>query len=345
MGDNRPPVYIEGDNLIIRASAIGHPCLWELIAAGQGEPMAPVPNVLRRAFDEGNLLEPVIIRRLERDYGFRFESHQSEGELWLGKGVAVRYHSDGVARVQTDAWHLSDRMVVEVKALSDALWQIARRHTVGGVMDEYNWQLSVMMEGEGLPGLWVAYNKGLPPDENGNRPDCPDAGKLLIQTVTDTPVSMTEIQLKASLIMEGVYGEPIISSDRECDTPDHWPCRYLSIRPEPEGGSPRREVLIPSDEEKAEFDRLVTEYKTFKGQYDEAKQRYEAARDGITRMAGTAGFIQTDKFYIPVYQGTAGGNIAWSEVPKELLDKLEAYRKPKRKGTKYLMSKTIKRLD
>lgn len=344
MGDNRPPVYMEETdngvvNLIIRASAIGHPCLWELIAAGQGEEMSPVPNVLQRAFDEGNLLEPVIIKRLEREYGVSFHSHQSEGELWVGDNVAVRFHSDGIGEYQNLLY------VVEAKALSDALWQKAAKGTVGDVMDEYNSQLSVMMHGEGLPGLWVAYNKGLPPDENGNREPCEDQGKLLIQKINIPPSSMLEIELKASLIKEGVMGEPIISSDRQCNSPDHWPCRYLAIRPEPEGREHKREVLIPDPEGKAEFDRLVREYLMFKGQYDESKTRYEAARNAITSGAGKSGYVQTDRWYIPIYERVSGGGIAWDEVPQELKNALEAYRKPGTKKTRYLISKTIKRLD
>jgi len=341
MGDNRPPVYIEDDNLIIRASAIGHPCLWELIAAGQGEMMMPVPNVLQRAFDEGNLLEPTIIKRLEKDYGMVFESHQSEGEVWLSDDVAIRYHSDGIGTITND-WMVSTRCVVEAKALSNDLWQRARSDGVGSVIEEYPWQLSVMMEGEQLPGLWVAYNKGLPPNEKGEREPCPDAGKLYLQPVSDTPISMTEIQLKASLIKEGVYGEPIISSDRTCGSPDHWPCRYLNVRPEPEGNT-AREVFIPEDSVKAEVDRLITEYVSYKGQYDESKVGYERARDALLELSGEAGFIQTDKWWVPIYSGRGQGKLDTESMSPEFKKALERYKRPG-KSYKYLMSKTMKRL-
>jgi len=340
MGDNRPVVYREGDNLIIRASGIGHPCLWELIAAGQEEPMGPLPNVLVRAFSEGNLLEPVIIKRLEREYGVVFESHQSEGELWLSGNIAIRYHSDGIGEQEND-WHVTTKYVVEVKALSDALWQIAKRGTVGDVMDEYNWQLSVMMWDTQLPGLWVAYNKGLPPDENGERPPCPDMGKMLIQPITEPPVSMEEIQLKASLIEVGVYGEPILSSDRECDTPNHWPCRYLHVRPEPEGTHNARAVYIPEDTQLPDVDRLVAEFLYHKGQMAENKQRYEEARNRLIELAGEeVGYIQTDRWWVPISTGTSVSVDQRSMSPEFR----KAYEKFKRRKS-YRYIHDVRRLD
>lgn len=336
MGDNRPPVYIEDDDfghhtLIIRASAVGHPCLWELIAAGQGEPMQPVPATLQRAFDEGNELEPVIIQKLKDEYGFVFHSHQEEGHLWLSENVAVRYHSDGIATdTNPSSTTRSFTFVVEAKALSNELWLQAKRTSVGDIIDEYKSQLSVMMHAEELPGLWVAYNKGLPPDKDGNRPPCPDQGKLLLEYVYTPPVSIEEIQLKASLIKEGVYGEEVITSDRQCDSPDHWPCRYLNIRPQPEDRGEAREIFIPSDTEAA--NRLITEYVAFKGQADEAKARYTAARDELIRMAGTkAAYIQTDRWLVPLVNGTSVSTNT-SAMSPELLKVIEKYkvRKPTR---------------
>lgn len=351
MGDNRPPVYIEqmeqGEVLIIRASALGHPCVWELIAAGQGEPMSPVPNVLQRAFDEGNLLEPVIIKKLEREYGVSFNTHQSEGHLWLSEGVAVRYHSDGIGLIYADdnlggldVWY-----VFEIKALSNSLWQTFVKHGMAKVIPEYEWQMSGMMHGENLPGLWVGYNKGNPPDEHGNREPCPDAGKIHIERVQEPPIPLLDIQLKASLIKEGVYGEPIISSEQKCGSPDHWPCRYLAIRPEPEGAPTTKGVFIPSADQSPEVDRLVVEYLSFKGQYDESKAGYERARDQLTALAGEAGYIQTDRWWVPVYGGTGKSYIAWDEMSPELRAAVEKYRRPGKPTTKYLMPKTIKRLD
>jgi hypothetical protein len=335
MGDNRPPVYIETINgvdvLIIRASAIGHPCMWELVAAGQGHEMLPVPAVLQRAFDEGNTLEPKILDACENK-GVSFISKQAEGHLWLSDNVAIRYHPDGVG-IYDGAWY-----VVEGKALSNELWQKAVKGSVGDVIDEYNWQLSSMMIGEQLPGMWAALNKGNPPDrETGKREPHPDEGKMHYEIKTTPPVSLTELQLKASLILEGVYGEDLTTSDRPCDSPDHWPCRFLHLRPQGEG-EVRRGVLTPDDVD--EVDRLVVEFLSFKGQADEAKARYEAARDKLVELAGDKyGYIQTDKFYVPIVNGTSVSTNTRA-MSQELRDVIDKYKT--RKSYRYV--KGIRRL-
>lgn len=342
MGDNRPPIYIEDGILIIRASALGHPCLWELIAAGQGEEMQPIPRVLQRAFDEGNLLEPVIVKRAEQERWVIFDSHQSEGHLWLSENVAVRYHSDGIGWKNDSTY--KGYVVVEIKALSDALWQTFVKYGMAAVIPEYEWQLSAMMHGEAKPGLWIGYNKGLPPDENGNRQPCEDAGKIHVQFVEEPPIPFLDIQLKASLIKEGVYGEPIISSDTQCGSPDYWPCRYLHIRPEPEDASTARAVFIPDQEQSAEVDRLIVEFLSYKGRYDEAKQGYERSRDELLRLAGNeTGFIQTDRWFVPIHNGSGQSRLAMDEMSQELKQVVEKYRRPGKKY-RYLMTKTIKRL-
>lgn len=338
MGDNRPPVYFETINgvdvLIIRASAVGHPCLWELIAAGQGHEMQRIPAVLQRAFDEGNELEPRILDACENK-GVSFVSKQAEGHLWLSENVAIRYHPDGVG-VYEGEWY-----VVEGKALSNELWQKAVHGSVGDVIDEYNWQLSSMMIGEQLPGMWAIVNKGNPPDrETGKREPHPDEGKMHYEIKKSPPVSLTEIQLKVSLILEGVNGEDVTTSDRPCDTPDHWPCRYLHLRPQGEGNTVRA-VLTPDNVE--EVDHLIVEYLSFKGQADEAKLRADAARDKLIELAGGTdgkyGFIQTDKFYVPIVRGTSVKTNT-KAMSQELRDAIEKYKT--RKEYRYI--KGIKRL-
>lgn len=342
MGDDRPAVYWENDNLIIRASGIGHPCLWELIATGQSLIRLPYPTLLLRAFAEGNLLEPVIIKRMEREYLFHFLSHQTEAELWLSDDVAIRYHPDGIANISSGFWNLAreqrmlkandlDRterpertVVVECKALTNSLWQQGYKGSTGDTLNEYNWQLSTMMHDTGLPGLWAVYNKGLPPDENGNREPCEDQGKIYFEYVTEPPVSLEEIQLKASLIRDGVEGPLLLDTERPCDSPDHWPCLYLHLRPTDD--KDERVVLIPDDPD--EVNELARRFITFKGQYDEAGRIYKEARDELVRIAGDAGYIQTDKFYIPIVNGSST-SYDWKAMGKQLEEAVKKYRKSK----------------
>jgi hypothetical protein len=330
MGDNRPAVYWEqvpesrggvSRVLVIRASAVGTSCLWELVAAGQGVPPAPIPANLQRAFDEGNKLEPVVIKMLEDDYRVTFLSHQEEGELWLSDDVMVRYHPDGIANLGYDFYsktrprfprevvaELPPRTcVVEVKALSNDLWQQAKRNGVQSVIKEYEWQLSVMMHDAGLPGLWVCYNKGLPPDELGNREPCEDQGKLYFQYEPTPRISIEEIQLKASLIKVGVDGEDITTSDRPCGDPSHYPCRYLHIRPEPEPNGADSETFLVPDDRRPDVDRLIRDYVYHKGQADEAVARRDEAKEQILQLEGLEEDhkrILTDKWRAPVVRGT-----------------------------------------
>jgi hypothetical protein len=315
MGDNRPPVYWEDHKpgsrvLVIRASAIGCSCLWELVAAGQGVPPAPIPDNLQRAFDEGNELEPVVIKMLEEVYGVTFLSHQEEGELWLSDDVLIRYHPDGIANIDNlgPLDELPPRTcVVEVKALSNDLWQQAKRNGVQSVIKEYQWQLSVMMHDAQLPGLWVCYNKGLPPDKDGKREPCADQGKLYFQYESEPLVSIEEIQLKASLIKVGVDGEDITTSDRPCGDPSHYPCRYLHVRPEPEANGSDSETFLVPDDRRADVDQLIRNYVYHKGQADEAVSRRDEAKEQILQLEGLEEEhkrIQTDRWRAPVVRGT-----------------------------------------
>jgi len=299
------------------------------------------------------LLEPTIIKRMEREYGVLFLEHQTEGELWLSDDCAVRYHPDGVGNLLSDFWTNARRqgmlkyegdpserpdrtVVIECKALTNSLWQIGFNGSTGDTLDEYNWQLASMMLDRGLPGLWAVYNKGLPPDADGNREPCEDAGKIYFEYVKTPPVSLEEIQLKASLIRDGVEGDMLLETERPCDSPEHWPCLYLHLRPTSD--KDERSILIPDNPD--EVNELATRFLTFKGQHEEAERLYKQARDELVRIAGDAGFIQTDKFYIPVVNG-ASVRVDWNAAGKQLKEAVDKYKKKK----KYKYVKGIRRLE
>lgn len=345
--DNRPSVYFEGNLLIIRASAIGHPCLYELIAAGQKQETLGLPGTLYRAFREGHEAEPLIIEELERDHKFSFQTKQVEGELILPDNVVVRYHPDGIGQVPHG--FIFVRAVIEIKNLSHALWiKAVNANTVGAVFDEYNWQLSIMMHAEQLPGQWVARNKGYPPDrDTGIKPYCPDEGKLFIQPlVLEPPIPLHKIQEKAALVREGVLGEDITTTDRQCDAPNHFPCRFLHLRPEPEPDGENMEdnpgVLHLEDELGEQADRLVREYLLFKGQADESEKRAKEARDRLIALAGDETTqIVTDKWIIPILQASRQ-RIEYEKMSPELRAMVEKY-KVKSAGARYV--RDIKRRD
>lgn len=344
MGDDRPSVYYEDDVLIIRASAIGGSCLWELVAAGQGYEQGPVPDYLQHAFDEGHRLEPIINDMLTKE-GFEITGSQEEGHLDITPTLRIRYHPDGYV-----TGNILRRTVniLEDKTMADASWQKAARGSVGDVFSEYNWQLSVMMWANAvttplqlvpMPAMWVAYNKG-----NSDGTPCPDKGRLLYQTVDTPPISLAEITAKAYAIKELVDGEDIMATGRPCDDPSHFPCRYLHLRPEPEQqvldiNAPTILTLTDSAEQ-YEVDRLVREYLIFKGQADEAKAKQDVAKLALIAKANGAKRIVTDKWVVPIVNGQ-NTSPDYASMPQRLKDELADYKKV----TPYKYLKGIKPLD
>lgn len=344
-GDNRPAVYYDPDGtLVIRASAIGGSCMWELIAAGQGHEPGTLPSNIRRAFREGHELEGVALAHIQQHRGVTVHSAQREGSLVLAPGVICRYHPDGLGTWRKPHLdpneHIMCDGVIEVKWLGDSLWQKAARHGVESTIAEYKWQASVMMMGEGrrkltswVPLLWVVGNKGLPPDpETGERPPCEDEGKIFTQTV-DTPfISMSELSMRALDIQEGVEGEDILESGRPCDDPSHFPCRYLHLRPQsdPEDGTESsgsddkgRKRIHVDDGEQARIDEIARAYLYHKGQADEHEQRRDALKAELLELCPEKATYETDRFTIPVIVQPGKEYVDWKGMPEDVKSRLK----------------------
>ena len=331
MSDNRPPVYWENTQharqLVIRASAIGHPCLWELTAAGQGMEMLPVTDVLQRAFDEGNTLEPVVIKRMEDEEQVVFLSKQMEGELRIRKDLVIRYHPDGITNYGSGFWQrhrevattddpmLTRTLITEIKALTHSLWSKAVATSVGNTISEYPWQLSSMMWGEGqrehngtlglyVPAMWVAYNKGTPPvNDMGDRELCADEGRIHYELVTEPPISLGDLAAKALQVYELVQGEDIEVTGRPCDSPTHFPCRYLYVRPEPEA---KVGILEADGDLAGRVDQCAKDYLAAKGIIDEASERLARSKEELLQIAGDkVRKIITDRFIVPVVHSSS----------------------------------------
>lgn len=329
MQDDRPPVYWEdvptdpiNSWLVIRASAIGHPCLWELVAHGQGLAPTALPEKLHNAFREGHELEPEINRRLSEEYGVTFDEHQTEGELIFPQDkIMIRFHPDGIG------WFRGRLVVIEDKALSDPLWQTFVRRGMEEVIAEYPWQLSVMMHARKLPGLWVGYNKGGKVLEDGTREKVPDQGKMYLQPVAFPPVLLSDIRAKAVQVKELVIGEDLTLSTRGCDDPTHFPCQFLHIRPEPEGDQPaggrvpvQGSVLeVDSDsEEGRQLDADIQQYLIHHGAEVESGKLAKEFRDRIlSRMKEGVTEIRTGKFIVPIRTNTTT-KIHWDELEAEV---------------------------
>lgn len=229
MGDDRPPAYWEDDLLVIRASAIGS-CMWELVAHAQQKDAQPYPEFLLAAFARGNELEPIVIDRL-RKLGWKFDPQeaQAEGNLRVGANRVVRFHPDGVAVPAT----FNDKRLVEVKSAAHSQFEKGRRHGIEALFPEYPWQLSVMMHGLGLPAVWVLVDK--------------ETDELHMQWVDTPPVSLGEIVTRAKEVYEGSLGDDIVLTDRPCERPDQFPCRFIHLRPEPEREVREMEAITTED--------------------------------------------------------------------------------------------------
>jgi hypothetical protein len=313
---------------------------------------------MRRAFQEGHDAEPRIIRRLKEEYGVEFYSLQVEGELILPDNVVVRFHPDGIGILNPETFeeligsdvYAVDRFVVEIKNLSNDLWQRATRYGIESTFEEYPWQLSSMMIATRFPGLWVARNKGYPPNKDtGVKPPCEDEDRLWFQFVHEPLITIDQIREKARLIKEGVLGEDISTSDRVCETPDHWPCRFLHIRPEPEGqeqevGIQGSTFEVDSETEDGHLlDEDIREYIYCKGQVDELTKRRDAARDRILARAGDESKkILTSKWIVPVVNGRGASKLDWASMSEELKKVVKKYQRP---GKAYRYLKDITRRD
>lgn len=340
--DNRPGVYwedVDGELfLIIRASSIGNPCLFELAAAGQGHDQVQLPGFMRRAFGEGHAREAEAIEKLRMEYGYVHTTAQSEGHLIIPPNIMVRFHPDGEGHFVEPPYDALGPCGIEVKWLRHESWLKATGPggSVADIVKEYKWQISLMMHATRKPFVWVAGNKGFPPDkETGVKPYCEDEGKLGIEVVEWPPVSLAEIREKAEKIRELVLGEDVLTGDLECTDVTHFPCRYLHLRPEPElldtgdagGENDMAEVLqLDSDsEEGQELDQLVRDYVYHHGHAKEAKARADALKAEILARAGSGvQRIQTDKFVVPIQTNTTT-KIHWDEMSPELKRAVEKY--------------------
>lgn len=316
MSDDRPPVYWEDDTLVIRASAIGGSCLWELAAWGQGLDPAPLPDNLRRAFDQGDYYEPIILDMLQAE-GWTLFGAQQEMELVVGPDTIIRMHPDA----RGYRWGLTtETRVVEAKALSNDLWQTFVRKGMQHVIGEYSWQAACLSYGFDLPLTWVGYNKG-----NADGSDCPDQGRIHTQDV-DTPlVDLASIRDKAAQIRALVEGDDLLDSGRTCDDPGHWPCRFLHFRLEEEGHETPPDFLHVGDDDQDRANQYIRDYFFHKGQEDESKQRKEAARDALLELGEGHKGIITDKWELP-FVDSSRSSTDWASVPEALKKQLDKYK-------------------
>lgn len=108
------------------------------------------------------------------------------------------------------------------------------------------------------------------------------------------------------------------------------------------GTGGRKHLVIPVGD-MDEVDTLVRNYIYHKGQAEEHSQRKDQARDQIIALlGGDTGKIETEKWVVPVVNGSGAKSIAWDEMTEEDKARLQQYL---RAGKKYKYIRGIKRKD
>jgi hypothetical protein len=305
MSDNRPPAYYEDGTLVIRASSLGGP-VCQLVAAALGNDILPPPRWLQQAFDAGNYWEGPVLEELRRrgwrEVGVYDDSGaidingmaQREVDWPVKPGVIIRFHPDDVLLPVGDEVPTSREVlgfpegpvIVEAKALSAANYEIATRGSAADLPYAYDWQLSAMMLGLGLPAVWVTINKGHP-EFADNEQDTLTA-TLHAEWVARPPISKAQIVKRVLLI------EKLIAAGEVPGGGDHHganPCRFLYLCPE---ASEQKETTVLLGERADELARWAQWYEQQRELERLAKQRKEEAREQLLELLGDDGLVSAD---------------------------------------------------
>lgn len=319
MSDSRPPAYFEGDTLVIRASSLGGP-VCQLVAAGQGHEIMPPPPWLQKAFDEGNRWEGPMLEELRRR-GWREPKlgHVFNGAEWPGDtpaaqsehdwpvvpGIVVRFHPDDVlVPVGDDVPATRERasnfpegpVLVECKALSAANYEMATTVGAARLPYAYDWQLSAMMHGLGLPAVWVTVDKGA---SKAYEASDPDGGSdqvredLVLATLHAEWVATPPIP-KADIVRRVLKIRQLIrSGDLPTDGADHQanPCRFLHVCPVAEE---REATVVATGDRATEVARWAQWYEQQKTIEKQAGERKAEARERLLELVGEDDAVLAD---------------------------------------------------
>ena len=181
-----PSVYMDGDIMVVRASALGS-CVRALSAYGRYDEVIPLQRqqLLDRTSKEGQLHEGSVIDHLIAE-GYDVSEAQGTVNLTVIRGrVEVRGHIDG---------SIPGEGVVEVKTMSKSRFDDYQRHGLGA-FPKYQWQLAAYMYGWadqqghavgglswGQPALYVVKRR--------------DDGLIDIKTIDYPPISFQDIRKK-----------------------------------------------------------------------------------------------------------------------------------------------------
>jgi len=218
MSDNRPSVYVDDDGTVVyRASSLGN-CIRALAAARQGIEQAAFSDDTKVIFEEGNLHEEAVKKRL-RSEGWTIADEQAEVELVVqeeGPRIVVRGHLDGDGVAMPEK-RVSGLSILEVKSMSRSKFDEWIDNDFGANQWEgfegYGWQISAYIIATGRPAYYVVKNR--------------DNGQLDIRHLPGPWKSLKQIRdrvLEAEAWADGGFPE--------CDLANPYFCNYWFLHDE-----------------------------------------------------------------------------------------------------------------
>jgi hypothetical protein len=298
MGDDRPSVYLEGTNVIYRASSLGN-CDKELVAIRCGFTPAPFPVQFRKIFADGHRAEDVILDALAAR-GHTITRHQEEINLEVLPGVFIRGHIDGADE--------ANGAVVDAKSTSD-------RGIAPALMAKYEWQMSVYCHALGFDKAYFAV--GVKDRATGDV----DPASVSIHHM-DTLIPLGQIKGRVAKL-ESFARHYMETGDYPACEETQYPCGAFALHNkgdvDPYGGFPISPVL-----EDNSLDAYCQMYAEAQQAEAEAKDAKANARKFILEHIGGEGEQRrTDRFEIK-WSGTG----IKKELDKRALEKfLAAYGK------------------
>lgn len=246
MGDDRPAVYREGDDWIIRASALGG-CMRSLVAAGRDVEPQMTPEWLQAKFDQGHDGEREVAGWYLKNHApdgstfmepgefsdqwlknFTYENDQWAFDWRVAPGIIIRGHFDDILMVPTDDGGF-DFIGVEYKLLAPSTYAKATGSAHLDVIPQYPWQMGAYMAVTGWPFDWVCMEK----DEDG-KPLLTEGHQHVVRLNADyPPISRQQLIDRAVEVIDWIenkdYGEY-----PACPDPLPYPCSYFILHDEVE---------------------------------------------------------------------------------------------------------------
>lgn len=256
MGDNRPSVYAEGDNIIYRASALGS-CVKYLVASYLGyedQRGQKMDDLLDRSANEGNLHEAAVIEKLRESEGLDVILQQEEINIQIIPKVFVRGHCEGILNYPDKPNEL-----LEIKSMSTKQFAKWQNHKFGA-FDRYAWQISAYMQN--FPDYDVRY---------------------IVKRREDGFITELSIPANQPPIPLSVIRKKVLTAERyrrkmelpPCDTTNQWGCPVWYLHDEEEddkSSEPLTEEMV------AILGELAKEYRELKAIEDAGKVAEESRK-------------------------------------------------------------------